>query len=448
MMVEQHYDEEVLAAFLTEPADAVARDRHLSACGLCRRTLDSLRATTEVLHERAVWEDDPLAAAPRPETIAFLRTLQSTMAAENALADTYVKALLAGTRETWAKKLEAHPEWRTPATVRKLIEATDRYNFSSPLDAVEVTRLATDIIESLPSDPLRERDRLAADAWREHAYALLVTGDYDAAEDGALRAETSSSGAASEYTNARATLMRALLLRAREQWLDAARLARTAAGEFWRHGDIARFCSARFTEAIALYDGGRYFEAARVYDDLRPFYSQIAGQLVAVAIHNEALCHRELRDFTTAEKYFVEAIGRAEALQMDSLRAKTRWHFARVLIRQSRFAEAKQLLTLVRSDLEELGMAHDVADVSLDIVECLIALGQPSDIAALCRSAIAYFETASLASSTSAMTALAYLQEAAAANRISPSELAHVRMMILEDRKKSTPQPLFAPARD
>lgn len=448
MMVEQHYDEEVLAAFLTEPADAVARDRHLSGCSLCRRTLDSLRATTEVLHERAVWEDDPLAAAPRPETIAFLRTLQSTMKAENALADTYVKALLAGTRETWAAKLAAHPEWRTPATVRKLIEATDRYNFSSPLDAVEVTRLATDIVESLPSDPLRERDRLAADAWREHAYALLVTGQYDAAEHAALRAETSAAVTSSEYANARATLMSALLLRAREQWTDAAQLARAAAGELRRHGDAARYCSARLIEAIALYDGGRYAEAARVYEDLRPLYSDMASQSVALAIHNEALCHRELRDFATAEKLFVDAIGRAEALQMDGLRAKTRWHFARVLMRQSRFAEAKQLLSSVRSDLEELGMAHDVADVSLDIVECLIALGQPSDIAALCRSSIAYFENARLAASTSAMTALAYLQEAAAANRISRSELTHVRMMILEDRKKSTLQPLFAPARD
>ena len=144
MMIEQHYDEEVLAGFLAEPIDSAARDRHLAGCSLCKQTLDSIRDTAGLLKQPDVWNRESFSSAPRPETLAFLRNVQRTMSDEDAAAEVYVKQLLAGSRETWAPRLAEHPEWRTAGVVRKLIAATDRYNFSSPLDAVELTRIGDD----------------------------------------------------------------------------------------------------------------------------------------------------------------------------------------------------------------------------------------------------------------------------------------------------------------
>jgi len=54
MMIEQHYDEEVLAGFLGEPIDSATRDKHLAGCSLCKRTLDSLRGTATLLKQGEV----------------------------------------------------------------------------------------------------------------------------------------------------------------------------------------------------------------------------------------------------------------------------------------------------------------------------------------------------------------------------------------------------------
>ncbi|MGH7488258.1 MAG: hypothetical protein ACREMY_22070, partial [bacterium] len=70
MMTEQHYDEEVLAGFLGEPIDSATRDKHLTGCSLCKRTLDSLRGTVGLLKEAEVWERQAFSDAPRPETLA------------------------------------------------------------------------------------------------------------------------------------------------------------------------------------------------------------------------------------------------------------------------------------------------------------------------------------------------------------------------------------------
>src|SRR4051812_31457019 len=425
MMIEQHYDEEVLAGFLAEPIDSAARDRHLAACSLCKQTLKSIRDTAGLLKQPDVWNSESFSSAPRSETLAFLRNVQRTMADEDAVAEVYVKQLLAGSRETWAPRLAEHPEWRTAGVVRKLITATDRYNYRSPLDAVELTRITAEIADSLPSNP--SSDSLVADAWREHAYAQLIIGSYNdatAAVDRADRFVPEGSG----FAGARTTLMRALVLRNQEKWTDAATMARRAAAEFLRYGDIPKYFSARMTEAFVLYDNSQFRKASVVYAELSPLQSQIPPQTLALALHNEGLCHREVGEFGRAEKCFVNAIALADGLQMTLLRTKALWHLARVLMRQSRYDDALNVLNPLLNEFEELGVAHDLACVSVDIAESLLAVGRVAEVAGLCRRAIEFFRVSGLAHTTEAMTALAYLQEAAVAGRLTVNDVAEMRV--------------------
>jgi tetratricopeptide (TPR) repeat protein len=439
MMIEQHYDEEVLAGFLAEPIDSAARDRHLAGCSLCKQTLNSIRDTAGLLKQPDVWNRESFSSAPRPETLAFLRNVQRTMSDEDAAAEVYVKKLLAGSRDTWAGRLDEHPEWRTAGVVRKLIAATDRYNFSSPLDAVELTRIGTVIAQSLPS--CYGRDSLVADAWREHAYAQLIVGSYNEALVAVDRADRFVS-AGSHFAGARTTLMRALVLRNQENWTDAGAMARRAAAEFLRFGDIAKYFSARMTEAFVLYDSSQYRLAADIYYELEPLYPNIPLQTVAQALHNEGVCHRELGEFGRAEACFVKAIALCDRFQLTSLRAKAHWHLARVMMRQAKYDAALQILNPLRNEFEELGMSHDLACASIDTAESLLAIGRSDQVAELCRLAIDYFRVAGLTYSTGAMTALAYLREAAMNGRLTTNDVAEVRMFV--ERLPQKPNLIFA----
>ncbi len=439
MMIEQHYDEEVLAGFLSEPIDLTSRDKHLASCSLCKKTLASIRETAGVLRLAEVWESPSHASGPRVETLAFLRNVQKTMGEEDALAEVYVKQLLSGSRESWAANLASHPEWRTGGMVRKLIAATDGYNFSSPLDAVELTLLLTDVAESLPQTTAG-RDSLVADAWREQAYAQMVVGSYKEA----MAAQTVSEQFAergTDFARARTTLMRAQILRGIENWSEAVPMAQRAAAEFRRFGDVGKEVAARLTEAGTLYESSQYRQAAELYAELQQFHSAISEQTLAQVLHNEGTCLRELGQFDRAEQAFVRVIAICDRLQMASLRAKAQWHLARVLVRQSRHDEALRMLKPLSLEFEELGMADDLAGTSVDTAECLLAVGRMAEVPALCRKAIEYFRSSGLTYSTGAMTALAYLQESAANGHLTVDKVADVRVFV--ERLPKAPNAVF-----
>jgi len=231
MMIEQHYDEEVLAEFLAEPADAVSRDQHLATCGLCQRTLDSLRTTAQVLTKPAVWDTTPISTTPRPETLAFLRGLQKSMLDEDAQAALWIKQLLAGPRETWAPRLEEHPEWRTGGMVRALLKAGDEATVVLPADSLEIARIASVVAEDLVSEqyPPTVVQHLRGLVHFDLAYSLWYTGAIVAALDSLDRCDDYLRGiAAAEFDRGRAQVMRALiyhLLERREDVLSAADVA-------------------------------------------------------------------------------------------------------------------------------------------------------------------------------------------------------------------------------
>lgn len=442
MMTEQHYDEEVLAGFLGEPIDSATRDKHLAGCSLCKRTLDSLRGTVGLLKEAEVWERQSFSSTPRPETLAFLRNVQKTMGDEDAVAEYFVKQLLAGSRDTWAPKLVEHPEWRTAGTVRKLIAATDRYNYSSPLDAVELTRIATEMAGSLPASVVR--DSLVADAWREHAYAQTYTGSFSEALSSLDNAERAAKHA-TDFDRARLILMRALIYRLVDRPAEAANLARSAAAIFQRFGNVARFVSARMTEAIVLYDISQYREALSVLESLVEYEPLIEPTTLSMVIHNRALCHRELGDLDSAESDFVKAVELCERIGADAMRNKAHWHLARVLMRREAYEKALTLFERLRNSFAEFGMANEVAYVAVDMAEALLVLNRTTEVAALCRSAMDFFASQNIEASPAALTALAYLHEAAASGHLTSKHVSVVRSFFVSP--PAQPALLFARAR-
>jgi tetratricopeptide (TPR) repeat protein len=442
MMIEQHYDEEVLAGFLAEPIDSAARDKHLAGCSLCKRTLESIRDTAGLLKQGEVWERQSFSSTPRPETLAFLRGVQKTMAGEDAAAEIYVKQLLAGSRDTWASRLAEHPEWRTAGLVRKLIAATDRAIDVMPADAVEITKMAVEVAGHLALASTRSDDlfRLRGNSWYEHAYALMYTGAYVDALDALSNAESEFTRARiADHEIARVNVVRAMLYRAVERVNDALPVVTAAAVVFQRYGDGERYYAARLAEGITLYSARRFSEALRIHLQIAA-QETIAPRWRASALQNAAMCHREMGDLDAAIGCFTQAIAAFEAAGMMSFRAKTRWTLARIFLSRQQYQAALQMFIELRGEFEELGMANEVALVALDVADVLLATGEHAGIADACRQSIAYFEKAQLTSSEGALTAVTYLCEAAVAGTATSTLVSHLRTAFLTETKRAQPR--------
>jgi len=444
MIIEQHYDEEVLAEFLAEPGDAVARDKHLAGCDLCLKTLHSLRASAQILREPAVWNAAPISTAPRPDTLAFLRGVQKTMAEENNTAAVWIKQLLAGPRETWASRLAEHPEWRTGGMVRALLKAGDAVINVLPADAVDITRIAVEIAEGLTAEqPLSNALRhLRGLAYFDHAYALWDTGFIAEAVEVLDRAEEAWEGlGAVEFDRGRAQVIRAMAYHVLERREEALQVANSAATIFAEYQDPDRVAASRTAAASTLQSVQRFREALAIHAELAES-ADISDMRRVTALHNRALCHHELGEFDSAASYLVQAIAGYERLGMITARTKSRWALAQLFMKQSKHEQAVKLLQELRQEFEDVGMTNDVAMASLDISESLLSLGRIAEISDVCRAAMAYFAAAGLSQTEPALRGLAFIQEAAIQGRVSADVIRGVRAFI--QMPSSEPNLLFA----
>jgi tetratricopeptide (TPR) repeat protein len=439
MITEQHYEEEVLIALLEEGDATLDRDPHIAACAVCSATLASVRDMAGCLKSPAVWDQTAISAAPSEKVLATLRGAQSDMLAEDAVAEIYLRELLAGPRETWAARLEAHPEWRTAGTVRKLIAATDRAIETMPPDAVEITALAVDIAEGLGNA------RLRAHSWRERAYALYFTGAYSEALAAVAKAEAALEhveASAVEFDRARLAVVEALLEAEREEYSEAIADANRAATTFRRYAQAEKYAAAKWTEAAIYQHVHRYADALRVYKTL--ISDQTVGERSRAALwQNIGACYTELGDPAQARQYYGKALIEFDRLQMITGRAKAKWSLAKTLMTESRYSEAAIQLVASRDEFEELGMVNDVVMTSLDMAETYVALDRPTDASSICSGLMTYFHEAGISQTSGALAAVSYLREAIAAGRATSSTISYVRDYFAD--LPSRPAMLFLP---
>ncbi len=445
MMVERHYDDEALLTLME--GDRVRSDAHLPSCTVCSQKLDTYRTITGALRHHDVWDKADVRRDPVPATIANLRAFADRMSFEDTAAEAILPVLLAGSREEWMPRLMAHPEWRTAGVVRGLVGRAFAATPTNPPNGLAIAELCTEIVEHL--DPAASRTdavtRLQGAAWRERAYALFYVGSFPDALAAAERADAAFQACVvDEYDRARVAIIRSMALRQMEDFTPAITAARVSAETFARFEDEGRLVSAHLAQAQVRYSRGDYEGAI---ETLRPLEVRLRDSnnvrnhanvlnTLGTCLWKSGKLDEALRDHETAAMLF-------DALSLPTESTRCRWNVASILVVAGRVDEAQVRLEALRKTFVDLGMTSEVALISLDLAELFLARNQFQEAERICHEAMRSFEIAGLSYSSRALTALAYIREAARRKIVTPVAVKHVREYIR--RLPQDGQLLFAP---
>lgn len=441
-----HYTDEHLIAMLEAgDEEAITRNQHLRSCETCRASLDEYRSIVQVLGDKAAWDFRDLKDEPDPTTVANLRAVATSMAREDEDAERYVAALLEGARETWMPRLRAHPEWRTAGVVRKLV--ADAYTALTrlPLDGVEMTSLAIEIADHLVEDryPRDTVARLRGHAWREHAYGLFYVGDFKQSLAACDRADAELSHCVvDEYDRARVGVVRALSLRPLDEIAPARSNVISAEKTFRIFGDTSRVVKAALAAAHLDFKIHDYDAAYRTLLALfRDAWERLDDENRYALAGNLGFCCSELGRYEEALTHY-ERARTFLATRSIAEGTRLRWLIATLLTRCGRLNDAVEELGRLRGEFDRLDMRAEGMLVGLEMAEVLLIEGRAAVAEALCRDLCSQIEIAGLSSTSRAMTALAYLQEALSVRKATPTLVRHVRKYV--ERLPEEPNLVFA----
>ncbi|MBV9494568.1 MAG: hypothetical protein JOZ54_10000 [Acidobacteria bacterium] len=445
----QHLDDSDFITYLLKAdSEAVFEDkrRHLRNCVECQKALADVEDFNRHLRDAVMWR-----AADDLSNADSLRQSLSEWAARLAEEDAKASALLGLILRSpgefiWADVGNKYRGDAQAGVVRILCQTAREFFERDPLHARTLAEHATLVAEAIADDvyPAVITAELRGMAWKECANAFRYLGLFDAANDALNRAERAYRRLPdSSLPLAITGFIRASVFYKSERFEEAAALASTAATEFSRLRQTTRYSHARALEASAFARMGRpaaardvtlpLLAAAEAENDL-PLRARLSANLASY--------HIELGELQQAGVLLHAALQLYGELDIVTEANRARWLLGRLELRSGRFDTALPQLRRSIDECVARGMLTDAALVLLDVCEALIIAGRRTqEITTHCRDLAARFKAAGML--TSALTALAFLREAASLRQLTPSVVTHVRTFF--ERLEEHPQLLFVP---
>jgi tetratricopeptide (TPR) repeat protein len=449
--VHAHIADLELARFAADP-DSFPADRRLAierettGCAICRTSLDFFSvisaeelADLELTEPRAGWSmDDPM------------RAYAERIAAEDSEADELLaaqKLLDSPTRTAW-KNLQRDKRLITGGVVRRLNAHANSIYESNPLDALTFADAAISVAEVLPDDayPWNAVFELRGTAWKERANALLVLGEYPAALEALVPAERAYRQLQSPgFGLSTVALVRASVLYEQGFLTDAAASAEKAEHGFAHLGQEERRMRAVFLRAGIKYEAQDLASAITLFRQALE-YGEDTGSVQWIARASYAIgnCEVDRRNLAEASMHFHHALVIFRETGPERDRVATDYGLARVVLHSGDQNEAIRRLRHVAAEYESRAMISDAALVRLDIVDVLLAHGHAKQIIDIATRLFRIFKHAGMI--TGALTAMAYMKEAAATGRLTPSGVDALRSFFR--RAERRPQLTFIPPPD
>lgn len=444
-----HIAESELLLYAFDPSGVSAERRaaieeHITVCGHCRTTLDFVSVTEDDLTDPDVWE--PLVGSTSLES---LRELANRIAVEDEEAERLLEPFFASPARTAMTNLHAlGKRYRTGGVVRRLTARASSRCEIEPLDALTFAEQAIGISEALPDDtyPVKGVYELRGMAWKERARAQHLLGRLNEALDSLDRAERAFHRVRSaSFGLANVMHVRAVVLYEQQRLDEAAALAERAEQAFAHLGDDDRRVKALYVRACIEYESQHLGRAISLFREvLQHGEAMDSATWIARASYAIGNCEVDRMNLGEASMQFHKAllIFRETGPAVDRL--NTEWGVARVLLHAGKHAEAVRRLRDLSAEFDRHGMVTDMALVGLDITDGLLALGQPNEIVDLANRLFTVFTEAGML--TGALTAIAYVKEAAASGTLTPAALRTVRTFL--KRVERQPELIFIPPPD
>lgn len=425
-----HIPDEILFEYADDPQGVLDRagvEAHLAACATCAARLADLAAFTAALREESTWWAAREIASGKQQSA--IDAYSERLAREDGEAVRMLGDMLESqylfVRANLARKRRLH----TGGVVRLLTKTAHEECDCTPLFAVALAETAGIIAEALPDDyyPAGAVNILRGDAWIEYATACRHLGRFEEGLDGVARAERNYRRLLDPgMFFARAALARATLLWEQQKYDEALRFARDAAERFADRRATEGYAQAKEWEALILHRKGDVAAASETYSKVFAIADSISDmEMKARAARNLAIVFSGRGDIASAGDYLLVALNIYEDLGKRAMVVQTRWVIAELSLVAGHAAVAAERLPDLIAELMELGMSTDAALAQLDLAEALVVLNRLDEAREICAALVSFFRRADML--TGAVTAAAFLREAAAKRTITPKHIAYVR---------------------
>jgi tetratricopeptide (TPR) repeat protein len=442
----KHVSESRLGQYAVDPGSVSNRlemEAHLAACKDCRDALKAVRAFDASLREPESWTGMSGAMSSRDELRAFaVRAAAEDEAALQLLEEFREPA--AAARFVWTD-ISRKRKYQTGGVARLLCKWANRMCQRDPLYALRLAEAASIISAGLP-DASYPRDAvhdLRGEGQKEQANALRFLGRFPEALHAIALAEAEYRKLSHEGIGLVAVQYVRGCIQYEQEELEAAERSAHEAAEAALHlGAADRYMGARHLLGHVLFDRRDYTAAAAVFESILR-YGEERGDLVWRARESLAAggCYLELGRKADASRYLHEALRLFTELDFGSEVTRTHWTIARLLFAEGHTSEAIYRLRRTIAEFTRYEMLADAGVVAVDLAEMLNATGRLREIPKALANVVRTFIDAGKLNS--ALTALAYLKEAARAGTLTPQLLAYVRRFVI--RTERQPELLFVP---
>jgi tetratricopeptide (TPR) repeat protein len=406
--------------------------------------LDFLSVREDDLKDTEVWE--PFASSA---TLDSLRAHAERVAAEDEEAERLLEPFYKS--PAMAAMTNMHTlgkRYMTGGIVRRLNARANAVCESEPLDALTFADLAVTVSETLPDDtyPAKGIYELRGTAWKERARALHLLGRLNEALESLDRAERAYRRVPSAtFGLANVAHVRAAVLYEQQRLHEAATLAEEAERAFAHLGDDDRRMRALYLRACIRYEAQDLGSAIALFREVVRYGDDVDNPTwIARGSYAVGNCEVDRMNLGEASMHFHKALAIFREMGPPVDRVNTEWGIARVLLQAGKHAEAVRRLRVVSGEFEKRGMVTDMALVGLDIADGLLALGHPEEIVDLANRLFVVFTDAGML--TGALTAIAYVKEAAATGKLTSAALRVVRTFL--KRAERQPELVFIPPPD
>ena len=444
-LIMEHVPEGELALYAfnreaVDPARRVAIEQHLGACALCQATHDFFIVADDDLCDAETWE--PIVGSA---TYAALMDYGARVAAEDEEAEVLLEPYIVNPARVAWEALTTRRAFQTGGVVRRLNAHAHSICESDALAALMFADVAIGIAEALPNDayPAGAVNQLRATAWKERANALMLLGRFPGAHDALDHAEryfgrTLNNGLGLSMV----ALVRAGVYYEQQVYDRAMEHATRAERGFAHVGDEKRRMVAVFLRASITMENGDAAAAVTLYRQTIDYGESTENlQMVARGAYGAGNAEVDRGNLAEASMHFHRALVLFREVGPEPERVMTEWGIARVLMKAGKLDEAVRRFREIQAALETHGLMTVAALVGLDIAESLLALGKPERIALLAKHLFTVFKDVGML--TGALTAIAYLNDAAASKRLTVQDVNEIRRFLR--RAERQPARAFAP---